>query len=205
MKIVIEKGRYDIFKKIDLSLEDNLNVILSKDDNEKEIISKLLAGFLTLDKGSIYFDDEDVTDLSPIKRKTSYIYANYQLYPSLSVKENITFPLKQIALDEKKIEDEFSSISKALAIETLLDKKTDELNDEEKMKVALAKALIKRPKFLLIDEAFDKLDKKDDLLKLIDEFGVATIYVTKDEMIAKSLSNKYYEIEDAKIEEKEFI
>ena len=81
----------------------------------------------------------------------------------------------------------------------------DELNDEEKMKVALAKALIKRPKFLLIDEAFDKLDKKDDLLKLIDEFGVATIYVTKDEMIAKSLSNKYYEIEDAKIEEKEFI
>ena len=199
MKIRIEKGKYAPFKKIELSLEDSLNVFLYRDEEEAKAFLDLLLGTASLEKGSIYFDKEDVSDLSPYQRKASYIYKDYQFYPNLSIIENISFALKDKTKEER--EEGLRVIIKELAIEDLIDREISDLDATQKVRLALAKALIKKPKVIIIKEAFDDLETGSELLDLMKESGLSVIYATGSLDTAKSLANKYYLIEDGKIEE----
>lgn len=200
MKIVIEKGKYDFFKKLEIEIDAKCSVLLGKEESGKSTFLNLLAGFLGLEKGEIYFDDKEVTNLSPQARKVAYVYQNYNLYPSLSVKENITFGLRIAGEKEEFIEKALQTVVDLVKIKELLDLKVVELTDLQNMKVALAKALIKEPIVLLIDEAFDNIEGKEELFELLKELEVMVIYATKDEDIAKNLEGVIYTIDDGKIE-----
>ena len=130
----------------------------------------------------------------------AYIYQNYNLYPNLTVKENITFGLRIASEKEEFIEKALQKVVGLVKIEELLDLKVVELTDLQNMKVAMAKALIKDPYVLLIDEAFDNIKGKEELFELLKKLEVMVIYATKDEEIAKSLEGVIYRIDDGKIE-----
>lgn len=200
MKIAIDKGKYDFFKKLEIEIDAKCSVLLGKEESGKSTFLNLLAGFLGLEKGEIYFDDKEVTNLSPQARKVAYVYQNYNLYPNLSVKENITFGLRIAGEKEEFIEKALQKTKDLVKIEELLDLKVVELTDLQNMKVALAKALIKEPIVLLIDEAFDNIEGKEELFELLKKLEVMVIYATKDEEIAKSLEGVIYTIDDGKIE-----
>ena len=200
MKITIDKGKYDFFKKLEIEIDAKRSVLLGKEESGKSTFLNLLAGFLGLEKGEVYFDDKEVTNLSPQARKAAYIYQNYNLYPNLSVKENITFGLRIAGEKEEFIEKALQTVVDLVKIEELLDLKVVELTDLQNMKVAMAKALIKDPYVLLIDEAFDNIEGREELFELLKKLEVMVIYATKDEEIAKILEGVIYRIDDGKIE-----
>lgn len=200
MKITIDKGKYDFFKKLEIEIDAKRSVLLGKEESGKSTFLNLLAGFLGLEKGEIYFDDKEVTNLSPQARKVAYIYQNYNLYPNLSVKENITFGLRIAGEKEEFIEKALQKVVDLVKIEELLDLKVVELTDLQNMKVAMAKALIKDPYVLLIDEAFDNIEGREEPFELLKKLEVMVIYATKDEEIAKILEGVIYMIDDGKIE-----
>lgn len=175
----------------------------------------MIAGLLEPTGGQI-FGEDDVTQLSPEKRGIGLVFQNYALYPHMSVKKNITFPLENLRNVEKKIVDEsgetttqvFSKMTKEdileratkyaklVGIEELLERKPKQLSGGQQQRVAIARALVKEPKVLLLDEPLSNLDARlrlqtrEEIKRIQRETGITTVFVTHDQEEAMSISDQ---------------
>ena len=159
----------------------------------------MISGLQAPSSGKIYFGDDDVTDLPAESRGVGLVFQNYALYPHMTVKQNILFPLQNLKGADKLSKDEMLdraySAAKLVQIDELMDRKPSELSGGQQQRVAIARALVKMPKVLLLDEPLSNLDARlrlqtrEEIRRIQRETGITTIFVTHDQEEAMSISD----------------
>ena len=165
----------------------------------KSTTLNLICGLETPTEGRIFFGDVDVTDLAPEDRGVGMVFQNYALYPHLSVRANISFPLENLRGKDKLSKEEIArrvlETAKLVQIEELMDRKPNELSGGQQQRVAIARALVKTPGVLLLDEPLSNLDARlrlqtrEQIRRIQKETGITTVFVTHDQEEAMSISD----------------
>ena len=159
----------------------------------------MISGLQKPSGGQIFFGDEDVTELTPENRGVGLVFQNYALYPHMTVKQNIMFPLQNLRGADRMPKDvmiqKAHEAAKLVQIDDLMDRKPSELSGGQQQRVAIARALVKLPKVLLLDEPLSNLDARlrlqtrEEIRRIQKETGITTIFVTHDQEEAMSISD----------------
>ena len=159
----------------------------------------MISGLQKPSSGQIFFGEEDVTELTPENRGVGLVFQNYALYPHMTVKQNIMFPLQNLRgadrLTKQEMLEKTIEAAKLVQIDDLLDRKPSELSGGQQQRVAIARALVKLPKVLLLDEPLSNLDARlrlqtrEEIRRIQRETGITTIFVTHDQEEAMSISD----------------
>ena len=159
----------------------------------------MISGLQKPSSGKIFFGEDDVTNLSPENRGVGLVFQNYALYPHMTVKQNILFPLQNLKgadkLDKNVMIERAHEAAKLVQIDNLLERKPSELSGGQQQRVAIARALVKMPKVLLLDEPLSNLDARlrlqtrEEIRRIQKETGITTIFVTHDQEEAMSISD----------------
>ena len=165
----------------------------------KSTALNLISGLLAPTAGKVFFGDEDVTDVPAEKRGVGLVFQNYALYPHLTVRQNILFPLPILRgkdkLPKEVMEAKALEAAKLVQIDGLMERKPGEMSGGQQQRVAIARALVKMPKVLLLDEPLSNLDARlrlqtrEELKRIQQETGITTIFVTHDQEEAMSISD----------------
>ena len=159
----------------------------------------MISGLQKPSSGTIFFGDDDVTDLSPENRGIGLVFQNYALYPHMTVKQNIMFPLQNLKGDDKMTKEAMLErayeAAKLVQIDNLMDRKPSELSGGQQQRVAIARALVKMPRVLLLDEPLSNLDARlrlqtrEEIKRIQQETKITTVFVTHDQEEAMSISD----------------
>lgn len=185
---------------LNIEIEDGRLIgLLGPSGCGKTTTLNLISGLLKPTEGRIFFGDEDVTQLPPEKRGIGLVFQNYALYPHLTVRQNILFPLQNLKGKDKLTKEEMRQkvleAAKLVQIDDLLERKPNELSGGQQQRVAIARALVKMPKVLLLDEPLSNLDARlrlqtrEEISRIQKETGITTIFVTHDQDEAMSISD----------------
>jgi len=165
----------------------------------KSTTLNLISGLLRPTSGKIFFGKDDVTDLPPENRGIGLVFQNYALYPHLTVKQNILFPLQNLKgkdrLSKSEMLDKAREAARLVQIDELMERRPGELSGGQQQRVAIARALVKMPKVLLLDEPLSNLDARlrlqtrEEIRRIQKETGITTIFVTHDQEEAMSISD----------------
>ena len=159
----------------------------------------MLSGLQKPTSGKIYFGDDDVTEVSTENRGVGLVFQNYALYPHMTVKQNIMFPLQNLKGEDKlskevMLERAYEA-ARLVQIDDLMERKPSELSGGQQQRVAIARALVKMPRILLLDEPLSNLDARlrlqtrEEIRRIQKETGITTIFVTHDQEEAMSISD----------------
>lgn len=159
----------------------------------------MICGLQKPTSGKIYFGDDDVTTLAPENRGVGLVFQNYALYPHMTVKQNILFPLQNLKGADKLTKEEMLEraydAAKLVQIDELMDRKPSELSGGQQQRVAIARALVKMPRVLLLDEPLSNLDARlrlqtrEEIRRIQRETNITTVFVTHDQEEAMSISD----------------
>ena len=159
----------------------------------------MISGLQKPTGGRIFFGDDDVTELTTENRGIGLVFQNYALYPHMTVKQNILFPLQNLKgsdkMSKKDMLDRAYQAAKLVQIDELMDRKPSELSGGQQQRVAIARALVKMPKVLLLDEPLSNLDARlrlqtrEEIRRIQKETGITTVFVTHDQEEAMSISD----------------
>lgn len=184
---------------------DNLNIdipsgrlvgLLGPSGCGKSTTLYMISGLHEPTSGQIFFGDEDVTSLPAERRGIGLVFQNYALYPHMTVRQNIMFPLQNMKLPKEVIAERTIKYARLVGIEELLDRKPKQLSGGQQQRVAIARALVKEPKVLLLDEPLSNLDARlrlqtrEEIRRIQRETGITTIFVTHDQEEAMSISDE---------------
>jgi len=183
---------------VSLNIEDGCLIgLLGPSGCGKSTVLNLLSGLLKPTDGKIYFGDDDVTDFPAENRGVGLVFQNYALYPHLTVKQNITFPLENRRGKDKLTKEQMSEMAletaRLVQIDTLMDRKPSELSGGQQQRVAIARALVKNPRILLLDEPLSNLDARlrlqtrEEIRRIQRSTGITTVFVTHDQEEAMSI------------------
>jgi multiple sugar transport system ATP-binding protein len=159
----------------------------------------MISGLQQPSSGKIFFGEEDVTNLAPENRGIGLVFQNYALYPHMTVKQNILFPLQNLKgadkLTKEQMLERAYEAAKLVQIDELMDRKPSELSGGQQQRVAIARALVKMPRVLLLDEPLSNLDARlrlqtrEEIRRIQKETGITTVFVTHDQEEAMSISD----------------
>jgi len=165
----------------------------------KSTALNLICGLLKPTSGQIFFGEDDITNLPAEKRGVGIVFQNYALYPHLTVRQNIRFPLENFKGKDKLSKDEMEKrvleAARLVQIDQLMDRKPAELSGGQQQRVAIARALVKMPRVLLLDEPLSNLDARlrlqtrEEIRRIQQETKITTIFVTHDQEEAMSISD----------------
>ncbi len=160
----------------------------------------MISGLQKPTAGKIFFGDEDVTELSTENRGIGLVFQNYALYPHMTVKQNILFPLQNLKgadkMGKKEMLERAEWAAKLVQIDELMDRKPSEMSGGQQQRVAIARALVKMPRVLLLDEPLSnlgarlRLQTREEIRRIQRETGITTIFVTHDQEEAMSISDQ---------------
>jgi len=167
---------------------------------------RMIAGLETPTSGKIYFGDEDVTDVSPQERDVAMVFQNVALFPHMTCRENMEFPLRvRNELDD--VDERINEVAELLEIFDMLDKSPAQLSGGQQQRVALGRSIIREPSVILLDEPMSDLDAKlkselrVEVQRVHKELGTTMIYVTHDQKEAMTMSTKIGLMNDGKLEQ----
>ena len=190
-------GTTEVLKKINLDIDEgNFLVLLGPSGCGKSTLLNIIAGLETINEGNVYIDDYNVSNVEPKDRNIAMVFQSYALYPSMNVKENITFGLKQAKASKEKIEEQLKKVSSFLKVDELLNRKPSQLSGGQRQRVAIGRALVREPRIFLFDEPLSNLDAKlrvemrREIKKLHQTLKTTVVYVTHDQTEAMSLGTK---------------
>ena len=160
----------------------------------------MICGLQKPTRGKIFFGDDDVTELTPENRGVGLVFQNYALYPHMTVKQNIMFPLENLKGEDRLNKEEMLKrayeAARLVQIDDLMDRKPSELSGGQQQRVAIARALVKMPRVLLLDEPLSNLDARlrlqtrEEIKRIQRETGITTVFVTHDQDEAMSISDQ---------------
>ena len=160
----------------------------------------MISGLQKPTSGKIFFGDDDVTELSTENRGIGLVFQNYALYPHMTVKQNILFPLQNLKgadrMTKEAMLERAEWAAKLVQIDELMDRKPSEMSGGQQQRVAIARALVKMPRVLLLDEPLSNLDARlrlqtrEEIRRIQRETGITTIFVTHDQEEAMSISDQ---------------
>ena len=191
-------GSTEVLKKINLEIEEgSFLVLLGPSGCGKSTLLNIIAGLETIDEGAVLIDDYDVNKVEPKDRNIAMVFQSYALYPSMTVKENIIFGLKQAKVSKNKINEQLHKVSTFLKVDELLNRKPSQLSGGQRQRTAMGRALVREPRIFLFDEPLSNLDAKlrvemrHEIKKLYTSLLKTTmVYVTHDQIEAMSLASK---------------
>ncbi|KQV70400.1 ABC transporter ATP-binding protein [Rhizobium sp. Root1220] len=195
----IEKyfGAVQVIKNLSLDIADNeFIVFLGQSGCGKTTTLRAVAGLETIDDGDILIDGQPVQHMKASDRDIAFVFQSFSLYPHMTVYENIAFPLRAMRSNRADIERDVQAVAKTLQITHLLAKKPSALSGGDMQRVAIGRALVRRPKAMLMDEPIGALDAKlreemrAEIKRLHIKQGSTTIYVTHDQVEAMSLADR---------------
>ncbi len=190
-------GTTEVLKKINLDIDEgNFLVLLGPSGCGKSTLLNIIAGLETINEGNVYIDDYNVSKVEPKDRNIAMVFQSYALYPSMNVKENMIFGLKQAKASKEKIEEQLKKVSSFLKVDELLNRKPSQLSGGQRQRVAIGRALVREPRIFLFDEPLSNLDAKlrvemrREIKKLHQTLKTTVVYVTHDQTEAMSLGTK---------------
>ena len=190
-------GTTEVLKKINLEIDEgNFLVLLGPSGCGKSTLLNIIAGLETINEGNVYIDDYNVSKVEPKDRNIAMVFQSYALYPSMNVKENMVFGLKQAKISKEKIEEQLTKVSSFLQVDELLNRKPSQLSGGQRQRVAIGRALVREPRIFLFDEPLSNLDAKlrvemrREIKKLHQKLKTTVVYVTHDQTEAMSLGTK---------------
>jgi len=192
-----ERGLLCPVHDLTIEVEDKKFVaLLAPSGSGKTTIMRIIAGLEPVEAGDVYIGGERVNDLSPAERDVALVFQTYALYPHLTVYENLASPLRAVKAPENEVEKNVKQVAETLNITPLLNKLATQLSGGEMQRVAIGRAIIRRPKVYLFDEPLTNLDAKlrvhmrAELKRLQKDLGQTAIYATHDEVEAMTMADK---------------
>ena len=189
-------GDFTAVRNTNLTVHDGrFVVLLGPSGCGKTTTLRMIAGLELPTSGRIQIDGEDVTSLRARQRDIAFVFQMFALYPHMSVRNNIAFPLKNEGLPRREIATRVESAARVLRIESLLDRKTGGLSGGDRQRVALGRAIVRHPKAFLMDEPLGTLDADFrelmclELRKLHNSLNATTVYVTHDQSEAMAMAD----------------
>ncbi|MGV9802529.1 ABC transporter ATP-binding protein [Mycobacterium sp. NPDC003449] len=199
-------GATAVVSDLDLELADGtMTVLVGPSGCGKTTSLRMLAGLEPLSSGSIRIGDRDVTALEPKERDIAMVFQNYALYPHLTVRENIAFPLRAKRIPRAEALRRAEGIATSLGLQGLVSRKPKDLSGGQQQRVAIGRAIIREPSVFLFDEPLSNLDAKlrvetrTELLQLQRRLGITSLYVTHDQEEAMTLSDRIVVMRDGRV------
>ncbi len=207
-KIAKRYGAVDAVQPLDLQIRDGeFFTLLGPSGCGKTTLLRMIAGLESVSAGRIILRGRDVTDFPPKDRDVALVFQDYALYPHMSVRENLAFPLRARRLAAAEIDRKITEVSDRLRIEALLDRRPRQLSGGQQQRVALGRAMVRNPQAFLMDEPLSNLDAKlrvlmrGELKRLQKDLGITTLYVTHDQEEAMTMSDRIAVMRDGTIQQ----
>ncbi|UQZ83365.1 sn-glycerol-3-phosphate import ATP-binding protein UgpC [Paenibacillus konkukensis] len=196
VKVTKSFDKHDVIKDLDLKIEDGkFTVLVGPSGCGKTTLLRMIAGIDPQTSGSVLINGKDVTRIAPGQRGVAMVFQNYAIYPTMSVRENIEFGLKNNKVGKEERTRLVESISATVGLNNYLDRKPSTLSGGQRQRVALARAMVKKPSVFLMDEPLSNLDAKlraqmrIELIELHKKLGTTFVYVTHDQVEAMSMAD----------------
>lgn len=182
-------------------------VLLGPSGCGKTTLLRCISGLERVTEGKIFFDNDNITYLSPKDRNISMVFQNYAVWPHMTVKNNIAFPLRIKKYSQHQIQEKVIWVANLLGIDNLLDRYPAQLSGGQRQRVAVARAIVMEPRVLLMDEPLSNLDAllrvrmRAEIKKLQEKLKVTTIYVTHDQVEAMTMGDRIAVLEQGIIQQ----
>lgn len=183
----------------------SFTVLLGPSGCGKSTILRMIAGLEKEKEGSIFIDGEDMRNVQPGERNIAMVFQNYALYPTMTVRENIEFGLKNMKVQKVERSERIQQVSEMLGLSEYLNRKPANLSGGQRQRVALARAMVKQPSVFLMDEPLSNLDAKlrnqirCELIELHKKLKRTFVYVTHDQTEAISMATDIILLKDGQI------
>jgi multiple sugar transport system ATP-binding protein len=188
---------YEAVKDVNLDIKDGEFVILVGPSGcGKSTALRMIAGLEDITEGEVRIGDEVVNQYAPKDRDIAMVFQNYALYPHMTVRENMAFPLKLAKMPQEEIDSKVSEAAKILDLEQHLDRRPANLSGGQRQRVAMGRAIVRNPKAFLMDEPLSNLDAKlrvqmrTEVSRIQQRLETTTVYVTHDQTEAMTLGDR---------------
>lgn len=189
-------GNTKVIENLDLTIKDGeFTVLVGASGCGKTTLLRMIAGIGPATSGQIFIDDEEVSDIPPGKRGIAMVFQNYAIYPTMSVRENIEFGLKNKKVPKEERRKRVEEVAETVGLTPYLERKPSALSGGQRQRVALARAMVKNPQVFLMDEPLSNLDAKlrvsmrTELIELHQRVKTTFVYVTHDQVEAMSMAD----------------
>ncbi|MEP6827340.1 MAG: ABC transporter ATP-binding protein, partial [Aestuariivirga sp.] len=173
----------------------------------KSTLLRLIAGLEDLTSGSMSIDGKDVTGAPPSERGLAMVFQSYALYPHMSVRNNIAFPLKMAKMPQAEIDAKVAKAAETLNLTEYLDRKPRQLSGGQRQRVAIGRAIVRDPKAFLFDEPLSNLDAalrvnmRVEIMQMHEDMKRTMIYVTHDQVEAMTMADRIVVLNRGNIEQ----
>lgn len=201
-------GETEVIPPLDLTIEEGEFVVfVGPSGCGKSTLLRLIAGLEDTTSGKIEIDGADATDLPPAKRELAMVFQSYALYPHMSVRKNIAFPMKMANMPINEQNKRIEAAAKALNLTNYLDRKPGQLSGGQRQRVAIGRAIVREPSAFLFDEPLSNLDAalrvgmRMEISELHKKLDTTMIYVTHDQVEAMTMADKIVVLQAGVIEQ----
>ena len=201
-------GRQAVIRDVSLAVEDgDFCVFVGPSGCGKSTLLRLIAGLEEASSGRILVGGRDVTELAAYDRDLAMVFQSYALYPHMTVRDNIAFPLRTAKRPEAEVQAKIAQAARILQLEELLDRKPSQLSGGQRQRVAIGRAIVKNPQLFLFDEPLSNLDAelrvhmRVEIARLHRDLRSTVIYVTHDQVEAMTLASRIVVLRDGRVEQ----
>ena len=201
-------GDVEVIPPLDLTVEDGeFAVFVGPSGCGKSTLLRLIAGLEDVTSGSIRIDGVEATDVPPAKRRLAMVFQSYALYPHMSVRKNIAFPMRMAKIDQAEQDRRISQAAAALNLTDYLDRRPGQLSGGQRQRVAIGRAIVREPEAFLFDEPLSNLDAalrvgmRLEISELHKRLKTTMIYVTHDQVEAMTMADKIVVLRAGHIEQ----
>ncbi|MBR9822196.1 MAG: ABC transporter ATP-binding protein [Rhodobacteraceae bacterium] len=207
-KVTKSFGDIEVIPPLDLTIDEGEFVVfVGPSGCGKSTLLRLIAGLEDVSSGQIRIDREDATHLPPAKRKLAMVFQSYALYPHMSVRKNIAFPLKMAGMSKEEQDKRVDYAAQVLNLSDYIDRKPGQLSGGQRQRVAIGRAIVREPAAFLFDEPLSNLDAalrvnmRLEISELHTKLKTTMVYVTHDQVEAMTMADKIVVLQAGRIEQ----
>jgi multiple sugar transport system ATP-binding protein len=201
-------GDVQVIPPLDLTIHDGeFTVFVGPSGCGKSTLLRLIAGLEDITSGHIEIDGKDATALVPAKRGLAMVFQSYALYPHMSVRKNIAFPLRMAKMEQAEIDRRVNAAAEVLNLADYIDRKPGQLSGGQRQRVAIGRAIVREPSAFLFDEPLSNLDAalrvgmRMEISELHKKLATTMVYVTHDQVEAMTMADKIVVLQAGVIEQ----